>query len=180
LFDRLDGAACRRDESNMNAVSNLVGSIPATRRNLERLASESNLFAVIDRCDAPEAARLIAQAGQRSCCLFPEEAERKYPDAAPYLIEVSEPLLDPVLSLLASKPQGILAASKTPLIGLRHQFRYFTSATLPDGKTWLFRFYDPRVLRAFIHSCSPDELRCFYGPSAAMALRLTIRASSNS
>ncbi len=32
------------------------------------------------------------------------------------------------------------------------------------GGTLLFRYYDPRVLRIFLPTCTPAELREFFGP----------------
>ena len=37
-----------------------------------------------------------------------------------------------------------------------------------DGQTFFFRFYDPRVLRAFLPTCSPSQLTDFFGPVRAM------------
>jgi hypothetical protein len=37
-------------------------------------------------------------------------------------------------------------------------------AQLPDGKIVYFRFYDPRVLRAYLTTCTDDEIRTFFGP----------------
>jgi hypothetical protein len=32
------------------------------------------------------------------------------------------------------------------------------------GQEFFFRYYDPRVLRAYLPTCTPDELRTFFGP----------------
>ena len=33
-----------------------------------------------------------------------------------------------------------------------------------DRKKYYFRFYDPRVLQAFLPACTPQEARAFFGP----------------
>ncbi len=57
--------------------------------------------------------------------------------------------------LLASEASpGELAAHLHPLTEVRDDL----------GRTLLFRFYDPRVLRTYLPTCTPWELRRFYGP----------------
>ena len=53
---------------------------------------------------------------------------------------------------------------------LRQHFRHFTMVRDPDGKNLYFRFYDPRVLRTFLPTCTPDELWEFFGPVTAFAV----------
>jgi hypothetical protein len=33
-----------------------------------------------------------------------------------------------------------------------------------NGKTFYFRFYDPRVLRVYLPTCNAEELDMFFGP----------------
>jgi hypothetical protein len=47
---------------------------------------------------------------------------------------------------------------------LRDHFREFQTVELPDQRTVLFRYYDPRVLRSFLPACNAAELRAFFGP----------------
>ena len=47
---------------------------------------------------------------------------------------------------------------------LRKHFRQFLLAALPDGKQVYFRFYDPRVLRVYLPTCTPEEIYRFFGP----------------
>jgi hypothetical protein len=47
---------------------------------------------------------------------------------------------------------------------LQAHFRRLVMAQLPDGKMVYFRFYDPRVLRAYLPTCTPKELEAVFGP----------------
>jgi len=38
------------------------------------------------------------------------------------------------------------------------------------GKDMYFRFYDPRVLRVFLPTCTPEELSDFFGPIAGFLI----------
>jgi hypothetical protein len=48
---------------------------------------------------------------------------------------------------------------------VREHFRKFLLVKI-DGNEgdFYFRFYDPRVLRAFLPTCAPDEAAEFFGP----------------
>ena len=50
------------------------------------------------------------------------------------------------------------------LRALRDHFREFHTVELPDQRTVLFRYYDPRVLRSFLPACNAAELASFFGP----------------
>jgi hypothetical protein len=47
---------------------------------------------------------------------------------------------------------------------VRLHLRKLTFAQLPSGETALFRFYDPRVMRLVLPTCSQDQLRRLFGP----------------
>ncbi|HUR44658.1 MAG TPA: DUF4123 domain-containing protein, partial [Candidatus Saccharimonadales bacterium] len=46
----------------------------------------------------------------------------------------------------------------------RDHLRQFHTVELPDQRTVLFRYYDPRVLRTFLPACNAAELETFFGP----------------
>lgn len=50
---------------------------------------------------------------------------------------------------------------------LRRHFRRLLLVELPRGRRAIFRFYDPRVLRAFLPTCTDEERRAFFGPLTA-------------
>ena len=50
-----------------------------------------------------------------------------------------------------------LGTSLTPE-ALSHHLRHFLFVTLPNGKRAYFRFYDPRVMRAFLPPCTGEQL----------------------
>ena len=47
---------------------------------------------------------------------------------------------------------------------LRHHLRKFLKVRDEQGRRLLFRYYDPRVLRAYLPTCTPDELAQVFGP----------------
>lgn len=63
---------------------------------------------------------------------------------------------------------GVLVEAPVSLSDLRRHFRTLTIVRGgSDRKRYYFRFYDPRVLRVFLPSCTPDEVQRFFGPITA-------------
>jgi hypothetical protein len=50
---------------------------------------------------------------------------------------------------------------------LRHHLRKFLRVQDEDGRRLFFRYYDPRVLRAYLPSCTSEELDTVFGPIGA-------------
>jgi hypothetical protein len=42
--------------------------------------------------------------------------------------------------------------------------RHFLIVHTSDGKAYYFRYYDPRVLRPYLPTCTAGELTEFFGP----------------
>jgi len=86
----------------------------------------------------------------------------------PYL--VSLPKDSPFLEMLVrdgwGKSWGVFLTSPAPFAELRRHLRKFLEAKLPSGKVVLFRFYDPRVLRVFLPTCTDEDYVKFLGPTA--------------
>jgi len=47
---------------------------------------------------------------------------------------------------------------------LQEHFRRYLQVQDSEGKKLFFRFYDPRVLRVYLPSCTRKELFTFFGP----------------
>ena len=65
---------------------------------------------------------------------------------------------------------GIFLRTKAEFHELRRHLRRLTSARLPNGRVAQFRFYDPRVLRVFLPTCTTDELAKVFGPIAEISM----------
>lgn len=59
---------------------------------------------------------------------------------------------------------GILAFSNVLYDDLFKHNRKFLLVRTEDQQELYFRFYDPRVLRIFLPTCTPSQLREFFGP----------------
>ena len=62
------------------------------------------------------------------------------------------------------KGYGVLMTSEASTSELAAHLQPLTEVQDEQGRALLFRFYDPRVLRVYLPTCTPWELRRFYGP----------------
>lgn len=97
--------------------------------------------------------------------LFLGDLSRELIDVAPYFFSVRSgaPLLK-TWSAAQGKNLGILIDSPAQPLDLFRHLREIFVARDAQGQEYFFRYYDPRVLRAFLPSCNPDELAEFFGP----------------
>jgi len=123
-------------------------------------------FAVIDAARDERIYPAILRADCEWTCLYRGDAAATMAEVAPYLVE-----LEPesrFASWLAARGWGdswaIFLTSRATLETLRAHFRRFLMVQLPDDRTVYFRFYDPRVLRAYLPTCTPAELAELFGP----------------
>jgi hypothetical protein len=54
--------------------------------------------------------------------------------------------------------------TEAPFEELRKHLRRFLIVNGEDGEELYFRFYDPRVFRAFLPACVTEEKTSFFGP----------------
>ena len=128
------------------------------------------MFAVLDGARSP----LIVPAlrGVPRWCLFSGNLSPELAAAAPYLAALDR-WSEATQALLASgwgKSWGVLLAAPTDAETLRRHLRRFLRVQDPRGKTVYFRYYDPRVLRAYLPTCNAAEVRGFFGPIARIVI----------
>ncbi len=85
---------------------------------------------------------------------------------APYLVRLlpESKLLEALVSRGWGKSWGVYLTSSAPFREVRRHLRQFLMVKLPDGKQVYFRFYDPRVLRVYLPTCTREEGNEFFGP----------------
>ena len=123
-------------------------------------------FALLDaaRDDAVYPAILAADCDW--CCLYRGDAAVTMADVAPYLVT-----LDPasrftpwLLEKAWGNAWGVFLTASVKMDALRAHFRRFVMVQLPDGRSVYFRFYDPRVLRVYLPTCTEEERTTLFGP----------------
>ena len=118
--------------------------------------------ALIEACDERNY-RCILRGHQ---AIFLGRLPRVLAEAAPYLVK-----LDPktnfarwMISRGWGDNWGIFAISSATLDELLINFRRFLMVKDESGKPFYFRYYDPRVMRAYLPACNVKELKMVFGP----------------
>ena len=124
------------------------------------------LYALLDSARKPEIALRLRGSNLEYDSLYRGRSEETMWDVAPYLVrwEPSSEFFSWVLQEGWGESWGIFLTSTASLEELCKHFRQFLLATLEDGRQVYFRFYDPRVLRVFLPTCTLEETSRFFGP----------------
>ena len=129
---------------------------------------QPGVWAVLDCARDPSIYRALLESRLEFRCLYsgrlPAELER----VAPQLVELlpGHRLADRLLTEAWGQSWGIFLKIGDPS-ALRHHLRKFLKVRDDDGRSLIFRYYDPRVLRTYLPTCRPDELETIFGPVAA-------------
>ncbi|MCP4723269.1 MAG: DUF4123 domain-containing protein [Desulfobacteraceae bacterium] len=126
---------------------------------------QGRIYAILDAARAPIIYSRLAESDNRKVCLFIGDQARELATVAPYLVELDETdsFTQWILEKGWGKSWGIFVESNAPFIKLRNSLRTFLKVADEDGKTFFFRYYDPRVLCVFLPACDADQLETLFG-----------------
>jgi hypothetical protein len=128
-------------------------------------AAEDRLYAIVDGSQAIELAMAARVGGERLYTLFEGDMAQHVAHAGPILIPVEKPL--PFLTRWVEalgKSAGILLQTPADLPTLFAQLRHVFVVKDEEGQEYFLRFYDPRVFRGFLPTCTPEQRAEFFGP----------------
>lgn len=128
------------------------------------------IFAVLDGARDKRIEPLVRTSGQDYRCLYSGTLSPRLAAAAPYLLALPSPRISgftqELVELAWGQSWGIFLESAASLMDLRRHFRGFLRVRDEDGRFLIFRWYDPRVLRVYLPTCTAEELKTIFGPVA--------------
>jgi hypothetical protein len=129
-------------------------------------SSGTSLFAVLDGARDRAIGRAISAATVEYQSLFSGHLSASLRAASPLLVRLvpGDAFTTQLISEGWGRAWGIYVASSSTLPGVRRHLRTLLRVRLDNGKKCYFRYYDPRVLRAFLPTCSSEQLRQLFGP----------------
>jgi hypothetical protein len=130
------------------------------------------VVAVLDGARDPRIYRALYDSRLEYECLFAGDLSYELALAAPYLVrlEAHAPLSRWLVEEGWGKSFGIFAWSRADFETLRRHFRRLLQVKDEQGNRLFFRYYDPRVLRTYLPSCTIAELREVLGPIGRLSL----------
>jgi hypothetical protein len=124
------------------------------------------IFAVLDGAGTPGLLQQLADHEPEHICLYSGDLEPDMAEVAPYLVKL-EPkaqFTDWVVEHGWGNNWGVFAETSENMQSMRKHFRSFLTVYDETGKSLLFRYYDPRVLRVYLPTCNGEELKTMFGP----------------
>jgi hypothetical protein len=140
---------------------------PIVQTRLWNEAGDFPAFAILDGAqDETLLGALHADGAPRWRCLFAGELAPDMASVAPYLVELEHgsAFTRRLLGEGWGQNRGVFLASATPLPALWRHVRAQTRVYGPNLDPLFFRFYDPRVLRSYLPTCTARQLVEFFGP----------------
>jgi hypothetical protein len=124
------------------------------------------VYAILDGARDPRVHPAVMGSGLAHQCLLAGNLGKELAEAAPYLVQLRRDaeFTRRILKLGWGNSFGIFLASPTSIEQLRVHFRRFLRVEDERGKRLHFRYYDPRVFRVYLPSCTVDELDVIFGP----------------
>ncbi len=144
-----------------------VAAIEYAMSFFEQAAVATRLFAVLDAARSDRIPRLLQTSVDEYVSLFDGLRSQAEEDGAPYLVrfEPGSRLLPRLLHEGWGESWGIFLAGSAPLAEVRAHLRRLLVVTREsDQKPMYFRFYDPRVLRAFLPLATRRQKSVLFGP----------------
>ena len=108
----------------------------------------------------------LKASGVEHASLYEGEEGEELSAYGPWLarIPADHPYLENLVRDGWGKGWGVFLSCHLAFPELRRHLRQFLMAKLPDGRQVCFRYYDPRVLRTYLPTCTADEMAKFVGP----------------
>jgi hypothetical protein len=127
---------------------------------------EGPTFALLDAARTEKIFELLRRSKLDYLSLFLGKLAPELAKASPYIVHLGSRSRETreILQQGWGESWGIFFRSDFILQDLRRHFRRFLQVEDEEGKRLFFRFYDPRVLRAFLPTCKPDEIESLFGP----------------
>lgn len=147
--------------SMMNAMnlpsSNLVVFLRGQTEPLFALFDAARDSRVLEVLNSSDAEWQSLYAGVRGLELAP---------FGPFLVALpfTSPLLETLVREGWDRSWGVYLTSRKSFSEIHKHFRRFLMVELEDGQEAYFRFYDPRVMRTFLPTCTAEESKDFFGP----------------
>ncbi len=129
-------------------------------------SSSVDAWTILDAARDPKIFGAVDGSYLDKCCLFSGDLPWQLQMTAPYLVQLKsdDHLTAYIRDHGLGNAWGIFARSSAGMKTLRRHFRGFLRVRDRQGRRLLFRYYDPRVMRAYLPTCTPQELQTVFGP----------------
>ncbi|WP_224366328.1 DUF4123 domain-containing protein [Hyalangium versicolor] len=138
----------------------------------ERQDEHGRVYAVLDAARDEAVLPFLLSNEVRHECLYEGPLPREILAVAPYLVplEREKPFTRELLKQAWGRSWGLFVTAFEDASTVRRHLRHFLKVKDEQGKRLYFRFYDPRVMRVFLPTCTPYELKALFGPLGSWSM----------
>lgn len=124
------------------------------------------VFSLQDAAASPRIHPNMVLSMMDHACLYEGRIPQVLAEAAPHIVRLaaSSSYTRWFLEAGWGRQWGVLLQSQANLMALRAHFQRLLLVRDQAGRKFNFRFFDPRVLRTYLPTCEPHELRTVFGP----------------
>lgn len=124
-----------------------------------------NIWMILDGARSIDIFRMLLACHLEYSCLYSGTVTSELEIAAPYLVQLDHGYKDThqFIRRAWGNSWGVFLRSETSLKKLRRHLREFLIVRDERGNRLVFRYYDPRVLRVYLPTCTKSELRTVFG-----------------
>ncbi len=133
--------------------------------------SRLGVWGILDCARDPAIYLALLESRLEFRCLYSGTLPRALELNAPHLVELfpANRLTTRWLAEGWGDAWGVMLQIADPS-NLRHHLRKFLKVRDESDRRLLFRYYDPRVLRAYLPTCLPDEAAAVFGPISSFVV----------
>jgi len=130
---------------------------------------DHQVFAILDMASNKAIFKKVVFSGLPYRRLYRGQLPPILEEHVPYLVqlEMNSPLTTWLLDRGFGKSWGVYVCAKASADDMLRHFKRLLKVKLPDKKVVHFRFYDPRILRVFLPTCTRHELAYIFGKQVA-------------
>ena len=131
----------------------------------EGAGARESLWCILDGARDESIYGRVETIRRRQCCLYSGTLPWQLQVNAPYLVELYDDSF--TANLLRDgwgNSWGVFFRAEASMAALRGHLRTFLRVADQHGRRLIFRYYDPRVLRVYLPTCLPEEVRTVFGP----------------
>lgn len=153
----------------VDAVDSPIDTPPPTSSKscdlLGILTAAQPLYAILDAARDQQILGRVQNCCEEYQSLYEEFKAIELAEVSPYLVRLPAGcgFLKELIDNAWGHSWGVYLTCPGSFADVRKHLRHFLKVE-SNGKPFVFRFYDPRVLRVFLPACNPDELQQFFGP----------------
>jgi hypothetical protein len=125
-----------------------------------------DMWMIVDGARDPHVYSSLLGSYLQYSCLYAGDLPHQLEAAAPYLVqlEFEDRYTRRLIDDAWGNSWGVFLRCDETIERLRRHLRQFLKVQDWRGRSMVFRYYDPRVLRVYLPTCNNEEMRTVFGP----------------